>query len=190
MPCTLWRTRVRPTPTPSMSMTSCPTLPTSLHFWLLIYFFTFTGEVWHIFSKSFDQLLEADGEDTNIVFSPSPILLGDHCMKVLHLAEPNFAWGQQPKPQERDDGDRSLWEHNLILLFIGQVLYIFCISSWYQPPPSNTPNMTSNCLSPAYNATMFTFLTTASPTSTFQIARNRLDALIALHTQVQHTLET
>ena len=30
-------------------MTSCPTLPTSLHFWLLINFFTFTGEVWHIF---------------------------------------------------------------------------------------------------------------------------------------------
>ena len=45
--------------------------------------------------------------------------------------------------------------------FIGQVLYIFCISPWYQPPPSNTPNMTSNCLSPAYNAP-FTFLTPAT----------------------------
>ena len=54
MPCTLLRTRVLPTPTPSMSMTSCPTLPTSLHFWLLIYFFTFTGEVWHI---SFPKVL-------------------------------------------------------------------------------------------------------------------------------------
>ena len=69
----------------------------------------FTSDCWYIFSrsqgrfgtffsKSFDQLLEADGEDTNLVFSPTPSLLGDHCMRVLHLAEPNFAWGQQPKP--------------------------------------------------------------------------------------------
>ena len=56
-----------------------------------IFFFTFTGEVWPIFSKSFYQLLEADGEDTSLVFSPTPSLLGDHCMRVLHLAEPNFA---------------------------------------------------------------------------------------------------
>ena len=69
----------------------------------------FTSDCWYIFSrsqgrfgtffsKSFYQLLEADGEDTSLVFSPTPSLLGDHCMRVLHLAEPNFAWGQQPKP--------------------------------------------------------------------------------------------
>ena len=139
MPCTLWRTRVRPTPTPSMSMTDCPTLPTSLHFWRLIYFFTFTGEVWHIFSKSFDQLLEADGEDTNLVFSPTPSLLGDHCMRVLHLAEPNFAWGQQPKPHGYSPvGQKEMMvtgvSKNTTLFFFYQasivyLLYIFLISA-------------------------------------------------------------
>ena len=190
-------------------------------FHCLIYFFTFTGEVWpsFCFQKFWSTPWGGWGRHrhTNLVFSPTPSLLGDHCMRVLHLAEPNFAWGQQPKPHgyspvgQKEMMVTGVFENTtLFSFFIGQVLYIICISSWYQPPPSNTPNMTSNCLSPAYNAP-FTFLTPAppsrwkmaiyitlfpmkefsqSPTSMFQIARNRPEALIALHTQVQHTLET
>ena len=56
-----------------------------------IFFHVHRGGLAHFFPKSFDQLLEADGEDTSLVFSPTPSLLGDHCMRVLHLAEPNVA---------------------------------------------------------------------------------------------------
>ena len=56
-----------------------------------IFFHVHRGGLAHFFPKSFDQLLEADGEDTSLVFSNTPSLLGDHCMRVLHLAEPNLA---------------------------------------------------------------------------------------------------
>ena len=135
----------------------------------------FTSDCWYIFSrsqgrfgtffsKSFYQLLEADGEDTSLVFSPTPSLLGDHCMRVLHLAEPNLAWGQQTKPHgystvgQKEMMVTGVSENTTLFSFLSGK---FCISSWYQQPPSNTPNMTSNCLSPAYNAP-FTFLTPAT----------------------------
>ena len=54
-----------------------------------IFFHIHRGGLAHLFPKVL--ILEADGEDTNLVFSPTPSLLGDHCMRVLHLAEPNFA---------------------------------------------------------------------------------------------------
>ena len=188
----------------------------------------FTSDCWYIFSrsqgrfgtffsKSFDQLLEADGEDTNLVFSPTPSLLGDHCMRVLHLAEPNFAWGQQPKPQgystvgQKEMMVTGVSENTTLFSFLSgkyciSSVYLLDIShhpqtpqtwrrtawapptmlrshSWHQPPPSRWKM--------AMYITLFTMKEfSQSPTSMFQIARNRPEALIALHTQVQHTLET
>ena len=59
------------------------------HLTVDIFFHVHRGGLAHLFPKVL--ILEADGEDTNLVFSPTPSLLGDHCMRVLHLAEPNFA---------------------------------------------------------------------------------------------------
>ena len=100
-----------------------------------IFFHVHRGGLAHFFPKVLINSWRRMGKTPILFLAPNQASLGS-----LHES-PSSGWTKFrlrtatkasrvfSSGAERNDGDRSLREHNLVLLFIGQVLYIFLISA-------------------------------------------------------------